>query len=108
VSGKTLTAAALLESNLQAARGRERAARADAARLRREMVAVDRRKEAQRLCILGRAWCAWSERDERFRPAAIRFLASYVARETDRAILAGTTWEIPLFAPSPLEGGDHG
>jgi hypothetical protein len=95
MSEKILTATELLASRLDAARGRERAARAEASRLRREMDAADRRTETQRLCVLGRAWVTWGERDERMRAAALRFLAGYVTRETDRAALAGTPWAVP-------------
>ena len=95
MSDKMATAAELLASRLDAARARERAARAEASRIRREMDAADRRVETQRLCVLGRAWLTWGERDERMRAAAHRFLASYITRETDRAALAGTAWAVP-------------
>ncbi len=72
--GKTLTGPQALEARLDAARARERTARAEASRLKREMVAADRRLETQRLCTLGRAWLAWGERDDRMRAAAVRFL----------------------------------
>lgn len=92
---KKLTDTISLRARLAAAQARERAARADAARLRREMTAADRRREVQILCTLGRAWLAWGERDERFRAAAQRWLAGYITRPTDRAALAGTPWAVP-------------
>jgi hypothetical protein len=105
---KTLTDTISLRARLAAAQARERAARADAARLRREMAAADRRRETQILCTLGRAWLAWGERDERFRAAAQRWLVGYVLRPTDRDALAGTPWAVPeLKAPhaeAPAEG----
>ncbi len=87
-----------LPSRLDAARARERAARAEAARLRREMAAADRRRETQRLCVLGRALDTWAAQDERVRESARRYLAGYVSRDTDRAALAGSAWAIPVTA----------
>ncbi len=98
-----------LAARLDAARARERAARAEASRLRREMAAADRRLETQRLCTLGRAWVAWGERDDRMRSAALRFLSSYITRDTDRAALAGTPWAVPdasVTAPAPEGASD--
>lgn len=100
-----------LRVRLAAAQARERDARALAARLRREMAAADRRRETQRLCVLGRALEAWAERDERVGAAARRWLAGYVSRDTDRTALAGTPWEVPASASvttAALGGdGDH-
>ena len=87
-----------LLARLDAARARERAARAEASRLRREMAAADRRRETQRLCILGRALTAWAAQDERVRESGRRYLASYVTRDTDLAALAGSVWAIPVAA----------
>ncbi len=106
MSEKMFTMASDLAIRLDAARARERAARAEASRLRREMVAADRRMETQRLCTLGRAWQVWGERDERMRAAALRFLAGYVVRDTDRAALVGTPWAIPDVPTAVPEGGD--
>jgi hypothetical protein len=106
MSEKALTPSNILASRLDAARARERAARAEASRLRREMAAADRRMETQRLCTLGRAWIAWGERDDRMRSAALRFLSSYISRDTDRAALAGTAWAVPdASAPAPTPEG---
>lgn len=95
-----LTDTGSIRARLAAAQSRERAARAESARLRRDLAASDRRREAARLCVLGRAWETWGERDPRFKDAALRFLAAYVARDTDRAALAGTPWSVP-DAPVP-------
>ncbi len=84
---------------LDAARARERAARAEASRLRREMAAADRRRETQRLCVLGRALDTWAASDERVRDSARRYLATYVTRDTDRAALAGSSWAAPAVLP---------
>ena len=83
---------------LDAARARERAARAEASRLRRELTAADRRRETQRLCVLGRALDNWASTDERVRESARRYLATYVTRDTDRAALAGSAWSISVTA----------
>lgn len=93
-----LTDTRKLRERLAAAQARERTARADAARLRREMLALDRRRETQRLCTLGRAFEAWGAGDERFRGAAVRFLAGYISRPVDREVFAGTPWELPAAA----------
>ena len=61
---------------------------------------ADRRLETQRLCTLGRAWMSWGERDERFRAAALRYLAAYITRDTDRQALSGTPWAVPEPAAS--------
>lgn len=96
-----------LRGRLAAAQSRERAARADAARLRREMQALDRRRETQRLCTLGRAWEAWGASDERVRGAALRWLRGYVTRDTDRAVLSGTPWDVtvPPVAGAATDAG---
>lgn len=92
-----------LLARLNAARARERAARAEASRLRREMAAADRRREMQRLCVLGRALDTWAAQDERVRESARRYLAGYVSRDTDRAALAGSPWEVPDVKPATSE-----
>ena len=94
-----------LLSRLYAARARERAARAEASRLRREMAAADRRRETQRLCVLGRALDTWAAQDERVRESARRYLSTYVVRDTDRAALAGSVWALPDVQPAPPEAG---
>ena len=97
-----------LQERLAAARDRERAARAEASRIRREMMHADRRLETQRLCTLGRAWMVLGERSESFRENGRKFLASYIVRDTDRAALAGTPWAVPEPVGGPAEptGGD--
>ncbi len=105
MSEKTLTATDLLVNRLESARARERTARAEAARIKREMAAANRRLETQRLCTLGRAWIALAEREHRFRESGIRFLVGYINRETDRAALAGTPWAVP--EPTPVEGSGN-
>ncbi|MFC7552323.1 hypothetical protein ACFQU7_08790 [Pseudoroseomonas wenyumeiae] len=112
-TSKMLTSTLSLRERLAVAQAREREARAAAARIRREMAAADRRLETQRLCTLGRAWLVWGERDDRFRAAAARFLASYITRETDRAALAGSAWELaepPSHGEAPAEAApaEHG
>ena len=94
-----------LRARLSAVQARERAARADAARLRRELAASDRRLETQRLCVLGRALDAWATRDERVGVAARAWVSSYVSRETDRAALAGTPWDVSRPAAEPPPHG---
>lgn len=95
----------MIRARLEAAQARERAARADAARLRRELAGADRRREAQRLCVLGRAWESWATRDPAYRASAVRFLAAYVNRDIDRAALIGTAWEVsaPVVVETPGE-----
>ena len=111
-----LTNTSALAERLEAARKRERDARAEASRLKRELAALSRRQESQLLCTVGRAWLAWGERNEVFRAQAHRFLCGYITRETDREILRGTTWEVPEPAShaepssdghSTSQGGDH-
>ena len=94
-----------LLARLNAAHARERAARAEAARLRREMASADRRGETQRLCVLGRALDTWSAQDERVRESARRYLSTYVVRDTDRAALAGSVWALPDVQPATPEAG---
>ena len=91
---KTLTPCVELASRLEAAKRREREARAAAVRIRREMAAADRRRETQMLCVLGRAWLALGERSPGFRETGARFVADYVTRDTDRLALAGTAWDV--------------
>ena len=103
-----LTDTAALRARLEAARLREKEARAQAARLVREMAAADRRLETQRLCILGRAWLAWGERNESFQGQAQRFLTGYLTRDSDRAALVGTPYDVPEPpVTASTEGGDH-
>jgi hypothetical protein len=109
-----LTDTVTLRVRLEAARQRERDARAAAARLVREMAAADKRTETQRLCTLGRAWTTWAEQDPRFLAAAVRFLGGYITRPGDRACLVGTPFELPEPGAQPVEvtssddGGSHG
>ena len=103
-TAKTLTITDTLRAKLEAARQRERAARADAARLMREMKSADRRRETQLLCTLGRAWLALGERVPAFRDSGGRFLDGYITREADREILSGTAWEVSEPLPVPAAG----
>ena len=104
-----LTDTVALRARLEAARMREKEARAAAARITREMMAADRRTETQRLCTLGRAWLAWGERNEAFRGQGQKFLAGYITRDADRVVLVGTPYELPEAAvPSPVDGGHDG
>jgi hypothetical protein len=98
-----------LRKRLDTARRRERESRAIAAKISREMAALDRRREAQRLCTLGRAWETWAEHTPSFRDAATKFLAGYLSRQTDIDIMRGTPWERPEQPPEPLphEDEDH-
>jgi len=105
VSKKMLTDAEI-ERRLVAARDTERKARVRIAQLKRASVGVSRHMEMQRLCTLGRALMAWCERDERVMHAAQRFLADYISRDTDRAALTGTPWEVP--APAMPGEAPHG
>lgn len=101
--------AATLRSRIDAARRREREARAEASRLRREMSALNRRRETQRLCVLGRAWESWAERTPGFADQAARYLSGYVSRDTDREALRGTRWQLPELPAHDevlAEGGD--
>jgi hypothetical protein len=92
-----------LRSRIEAARARERSARAAAARLQREMAATNRRLETQRLCVLGRAWAAYAA-DNPGQTAAMQiFLENYISRATDRAALVGTRWALP---EAVAQGGD--
>lgn len=99
----------LLRDRLAAAQKKEKAARAEAARIRREMKGADRRRETQRLCTLGRAWLALGERSPGYREPMLKFLGDYIIRDSDREILTGTTWELPapVVAEPAEQGGDH-
>lgn len=90
-----------LKRRLVAAQDAEKRARARIARLKRASAGASRRAEMQRLCTLGRALMTWTQADERVMHAARRYLATYITRDTDRAILAGTPWEVPAPAPPP-------
>lgn len=89
-----------IERRLTAARDAEKRARARVAQLKRGLVGASRRAEMQRLCTLGRALMSWTQADERVMHAARRYLATYITRDTDRAVLAGTPWDVPAAAAS--------
>ncbi len=93
-----------IERRLTAARDAEKRARARVAQLKRGLVGASRRTEMQRLCTLGRALMTWSQSDERVMQAARRYLSGYITRDTDRAVLVGTPWEVP---PAPV-AAQHG
>lgn len=99
----------VLRERLAFAQKREKAARAEAAKIRREMAASDRRMETQRLCTLGRAWLALGERSPGYREPMLKFLVDYISRDADREVLVGTAWELPAapVVATPTEGGEH-
>lgn len=87
-----------LEARVHVAEARARAARAVAARLRREVAraAAARADDAAR--VAGTALLKWCEGDERVRSSALRYLQGHVTSETDRAVLVGTS--LDLSSPS--------
>lgn len=99
-----LTTSGELRTRLAAAQARERAARADAARIRRDIIASDRRLETQRLCMLGRAWLALGERSPGFRESGAKFLNGYITRPADAEALRGTPWELSSAAATGEPG----
>ena len=84
-----------LRTRIEAARKREQDARVAAARLGREMSALSRRMEAQRLCTLGRAWDAYADLNPQHVASMTQFIASYIRRPRDREVLATTRWALP-------------
>jgi hypothetical protein len=85
-----------LRARIDAARQRERSARAAATRLAREMSALSRRTETQRLCVLGRAWSAYADAHPEREAEMRAFLRDgYITRDTDRAALDTTRWSVP-------------
>jgi hypothetical protein len=92
-----------ITQRLEAARARERRARAAAVRLQRALASAERRKENERKYLLGAALQAWAASDERVLRAAKNWLASYITRDGDRATLAGTPFEIPAPAAAQQE-----
>ena len=91
-----------LRARIEAARKRERDARAAAARLAREMSALNRRRETQRLCTLGRAWGAYADAHGRS-DEMLAFLNNYISRQTDVDALDGSRWAVPnaSYVPAP-------
>lgn len=78
---------------------RERAITAQASKLKKEMATMDRKRETQYLCTLGRAWIALGERSpEGTRATMRRFLDSYISRDADKEILASTPWAVSVPA----------
>ena len=104
MTAKMLTDAEI-ERRLTAARDAEKRARARVAQLRRGLAGASRRAEMQRLCTLGRAVSAWAESDERVMRAYRAHLVGYITRDTDKAILVGTPYDVtPAPAPEPSHG----
>jgi hypothetical protein len=102
MAGETIES---LRVRIDAARKRERDARAAAARLAREMSALSRRRETQRLCCLGRAWGAFADtHPNRFDEMKAFLENGYISRETDRSVLVGTRWDVSDAALIPALG----
>lgn len=97
-----------IEQRLEAARERERRARAAAVRLQRAIASAERRKADERKFLLGAALQAWAASDERVLGAAKRWLASYVSRPGDRDVLAGTPFELPSAPAAQQEAKNEG
>lgn len=88
-----------LQAKLTRLRERERAIVAQASKLQREMAEMDRKRETQYLCTLGRAWIALGERSpEGTRATMQRFLDSYISRDADKEILSSTPWAVNVPA----------
>jgi hypothetical protein len=83
-----------LQAKLARLRERERV-------IKRELAALDRRRETQMLCTLGRAWLALGEQSPGARGTMQRFLDGYISRTTDRDILRGTPWAVSALAAKP-------
>jgi hypothetical protein len=104
-----------LQAKLARLRERERVSRNQADQIKRELAALDRKRETQLLCTLGRAWLALGEQSPGARGTMQRFLDGYISRTTDRAILAGTPWAVsaparspaPTFAPEARNDSDY-
>lgn len=97
----------LLQAKLVRLRERERASRMEASKIVREMAQMDRKREAQMLITLGRAWIALGERSsDSTRASMQRFLDGYISRETDREVLKSTPWAVN--APTALIAPAHG
>jgi hypothetical protein len=97
-----------LQSRLVTAQRRGREARALEARLLRKMRKASKRREAQTLCILGRALIAMAARSPRFNDQARVFLADYITREGDRAALVGSPFELNVGMPAAAKTSPAG
>jgi hypothetical protein len=91
----------VLQAQLARLRERERVSRNQAAQIKREMASMERRRETQMLCSLGRAWLALGEQSPGARTTMQRFLDGYISRPTDREILRGTPWAVSVLAAKP-------
>ena len=74
---------------------RIRQLRARRAQFRRQMAQAERRRETQRLCTLGRALVTLSEKNPGFHDNHLMpFLRSYISRDVDKDVLAGTRFDV--------------
>jgi hypothetical protein len=84
-----------LRARIDLARKRERDARTAAARLAREMGAMSRRQETQKLCVLGRSWSAYADAHPDLVDSMHTFLENYITRDTDRvALVTDSRWAL--------------
>ena len=83
-----------LEARVRAADARVRAARATAARLRREMTHAAAACADAAARVAGMALLNWCAGDERVRASAVRYLRDHVTSDTDRAALMGTPLDL--------------
>lgn len=85
-----------LPRQLDLARSKERAARARVARLRRSLDGQNRRLLAQRKYVIGAAVIALADsgRAPGLIDAIRRWVSHYVSRDSDRAALAGTAFDV--------------
>lgn len=93
-----------IQAKLARLRERERAIAAQTSKLKKEMLAMDRKKEAQMLITLGRAWLSLGEQSSAGTRATMqRFLDGYISRPTDIEILKNTVWalSVPVTKTEP-------
>lgn len=85
-----------LSRQLDLARMKERAARARVARLRRSLEGQNRRLVAHRKYVVGAAVIALAEsgRAPALVDAIRRWLSYYISRDSDRAALTGTAFDV--------------
>lgn len=76
---------------------RIRQLRARRAQFKRQMMQADRRREAQRLCTLGRALVTLSDRNPEWHDRNLMpFLRAYISRDVDRDVLSGTRFDVSV------------
>lgn len=90
-----LTVLDTIQTQLAAAQGRRRRAAAAEARLRREIVATDRRLGAQQKITLGAALLRLAASEPRHVEQLRRGIHRFITRDVDRACLRGTPFELP-------------